>query len=168
MYKLFLLTPIKAHLNSKDDRIVCAILQHASESKIDFKSTSRHNFKMKPDTKLVARRKPLGDVQIIGVRLPSALAREVKSESAKRRTSLRDMFTEMWDLYKQHRPQVDAPVHRPVIPRARAPGETQTIGVRLPIAIAREVKAESAQRQVAIKVMFAEMWPPYKKQKRIR
>lgn len=39
--------------------------------------------------------------QIIGFSLPPDLAVEVKTEAAKRNVSLRDLFAEMWALYKK-------------------------------------------------------------------
>jgi hypothetical protein len=38
--------------------------------------------------------------QIVGFSLPPALAAEVKVEAAKRNLSLRQLFGEMWALYK--------------------------------------------------------------------
>ena len=38
--------------------------------------------------------------QIVGFSLPPALAAEVKVEAAKRNLSLRELFGEMWTLYK--------------------------------------------------------------------
>jgi hypothetical protein len=38
--------------------------------------------------------------QIVGFSLPPALASEVKIEAAKRNLSLRELFGEMWALYK--------------------------------------------------------------------
>jgi len=38
--------------------------------------------------------------QIVGFSLPPDLASEVKVEAAKRAVSLRQLFTEMWALYK--------------------------------------------------------------------
>ena len=42
--------------------------------------------------------------KIIGVSLPAALAQEVKLEAARRNTSIRKLFEEMWTDYqaKQH------------------------------------------------------------------
>lgn len=41
-----------------------------------------------------------GSRQIVGFSLPPAVAAEVKMEAARRRVSLKDMFAEMWALYK--------------------------------------------------------------------
>ncbi len=39
--------------------------------------------------------------RIIGVRLPTQLAIEVKAEAARRNIALNKLFLEMWDLYQQ-------------------------------------------------------------------
>jgi hypothetical protein len=41
--------------------------------------------------------------QIVGFSLPPKLATEVKVEAARRGLTLRDLFTEMWVLYKSRR-----------------------------------------------------------------
>ncbi len=38
--------------------------------------------------------------QIVGLSLPPALAREVKQEAARRGLNLKDLFLEIWQLYK--------------------------------------------------------------------
>ena len=38
--------------------------------------------------------------QIVGLSLPLAVAREVKQEAARRGLSLKDLFLEIWQLYK--------------------------------------------------------------------
>ena len=40
--------------------------------------------------------------QIVGFSLPPALAAEVKMEAARRNVSLRNLFAEMWALYKNN------------------------------------------------------------------
>lgn len=40
--------------------------------------------------------------QIVGFSLPPALATEVKIEAARRNLSLKDLFGEMWALYKNN------------------------------------------------------------------
>lgn len=40
--------------------------------------------------------------QVVGFSLPPSLAREVKQEGARRNLSLRNLFQEMWDLYKKY------------------------------------------------------------------
>lgn len=39
--------------------------------------------------------------QIVGFSLPPELAVEVKTEAARRNISLRDLFGELWTLYKE-------------------------------------------------------------------
>ncbi len=41
-----------------------------------------------------------GETQIIGFRLPKDLAREVKVEATQRGISLKKLFAELWDQYK--------------------------------------------------------------------
>lgn len=43
--------------------------------------------------------------QIVGFSLPPAVAAEVKMEAARRNLSLKDLFGEMWALYKKNAPQ---------------------------------------------------------------
>jgi hypothetical protein len=43
--------------------------------------------------------------QIIGISLPPDTAAEVKVEAARRNISLRNLFNEMWDLYKKKKPE---------------------------------------------------------------
>lgn len=38
--------------------------------------------------------------QIVGLSLPQAVAREVKQEAARRGLSLKNLFLEIWQLYK--------------------------------------------------------------------
>lgn len=57
---------------------------------------------LKPKTHQ-GRPKVNGETQIIGFRLPQALAREVKVEATQRGISLKDLFAEIWDQYKGQR-----------------------------------------------------------------
>jgi hypothetical protein len=41
------------------------------------------------------------DSRIIGFRLPTALASDVKAEAGRRQISLRKLFEEMWELYQK-------------------------------------------------------------------
>lgn len=45
------------------------------------------------------------DSQIVGIRIPIALARDVKAEAARRGLKLNQLFGEMWDLYKKQKPR---------------------------------------------------------------
>lgn len=46
---------------------------------------------------------PQKERKIIGISLSPTLAAQVKAEAAKRGLSLRKLFEEMWELYKQSR-----------------------------------------------------------------
>ena len=49
------------------------------------------------------RAKPRTDGrQIVGFSLPPTVAAEVKMEAARRNISLKDLFAEMWALYKKN------------------------------------------------------------------
>jgi hypothetical protein len=43
------------------------------------------------------------DTQIVGFRLPQAMAREVKTEASHRGVLLKDLFVELWEQYKRQR-----------------------------------------------------------------
>jgi len=51
-----------------------------------------------------APRKETRSRQIVGFSLPPELAVEVKTEAARRNISLRDLFAELWALYKTKKP----------------------------------------------------------------
>lgn len=55
----------------------------------------------KPAKKRAKRDKVQGDTQIVGFRLPQALAREVKAEAENRGITLRALFTELWGKRKE-------------------------------------------------------------------
>jgi hypothetical protein len=94
-----------------------------------------------------------GPRQIIGLRLPLGLASEVKAEAAQRNISLKNLFGEMWLLYKKNM----------IITSSRSStGPRQMIGFSLPQNLAVEVKEEAARRKVAVVKLFAELWPIYK------
>ncbi len=58
---------------------------------------------MSSKAKPLAPAKPRPDGrQIVGFSLPPALAAEVKIEAARRNISLKDLFGEMWALYKNN------------------------------------------------------------------
>ena len=46
----------------------------------------------------------LRDRKIIGFSLPPELAAQVKMEAARRNVSLRNLFVEMWSIYKDKKP----------------------------------------------------------------
>jgi hypothetical protein len=52
-------------------------------------------------TKTEVSRQKLRPRQIIGFSLPPDLAVEVKTEAARRNIRLRELFGEMWELYKK-------------------------------------------------------------------
>lgn len=41
-----------------------------------------------------------GGSKVVGIRMPKDLAREVKTEAARRGVKLNQLFSEMWQLYK--------------------------------------------------------------------
>ena len=54
-------------------------------------------------TPLASSRKDSGTTQIVGFRISKALARDIKSEAAKRGLKLNQLLSEMWQLYKKHK-----------------------------------------------------------------
>ncbi len=52
-------------------------------------------------------------------------------------------------------------------PRRRlGSGETQIIGFRLPVPMAKAIKAEASRRQIPLNGLLAEMWQTYGENKR--
>ena len=45
-------------------------------------------------------------------------------------------------------------------------GETQIIGFRLPVPMAKAIKAEASRRQIPLNGLLAEMWQTYGENKR--
>ncbi len=50
--------------------------------------------------------------------------------------------------------------------RSKSHAETQIIGFRLPVPLAKAIKVEAAQRQVPLNSLLAEMWELYRETKR--
>lgn len=50
--------------------------------------------------------------------------------------------------------------------RSKPHAETQIIGFRLPVPLAKAIKVEAARRQVPLNSLLAEMWELYREAKR--
>jgi hypothetical protein len=50
--------------------------------------------------------------------------------------------------------------------RRREAAESQVIGFRLPVPIAKAIKVEAARRQVPLNALLTEMWQLYREDKR--
>lgn len=70
---------------------------------IDVESTCRHSQSMESNLKL--SKTQTAARQIVGFSLPPELAVEVKIEAARRNLTLRQLFIELWTLYKSNKPE---------------------------------------------------------------
>jgi hypothetical protein len=50
--------------------------------------------------------------------------------------------------------------------RRRETGESQIIGFRMPVPVAKAIKVEAARRQVQLNDLLGEMWKLYRENKR--
>jgi hypothetical protein len=56
-----------------------------------------------PKEKKPSRRTETGDSQIIGFRMPKAIAQAIKVEAARRQVPLNRLLAEMWKLYRENK-----------------------------------------------------------------
>jgi hypothetical protein len=95
-----------------------------------------------------------GPRQIIGLRLPLDMAKEVKAEAVQRRVSLKTLFSEIWLGYKKN---MSFP------PSETFTGARQMVGFSLPRDLATEIKGEAARRKIAVTRLFVGLWLLYRK-----